>query len=95
MFTLRRTLATLVGTLSAFGHAHSHSVHCLCPAGPVDRRQQPGADATDGGSASHGSPLWVFAVVAMAAAVVTLAAVLATMKLRHASRPEHRARLTR
>jgi hypothetical protein len=38
-------------------------------------------------SVSHGSPLWVFAVVAVAVAVLTLAAVLAARKLRHAPRP--------
>ena len=38
-------------------------------------------------SISHGSPLWVFVVVALATAVITLAAVFATAKIRQPHRP--------
>ena len=87
MFTLRRTLATLVGVLTALA--------TLTAVGSAAYAQrQPLTDDTNlmqtpptVGAVAHGSPLWVFAVVAMAAAVFTLAAVLATMKIRHPSRP--------
>jgi hypothetical protein len=38
-------------------------------------------------SISHGSPLWVFVVVALATALITLAAVYATARLRQPRHP--------
>jgi hypothetical protein len=87
MFTLRRTLATLVGTLSALVTLTAVGSNAYAQRQPLTDDSNSVQTARTVGSASHGSPLWVFAVVAIAAAVLTLAAVLATMKLRHASRP--------
>ena len=86
MFTLRRTLATLVGMLAASATLTAVGSAAYAQRAPFPNDSNP-VQTPPTVAAAHGSPLWVFAAVAVAAAVVTLAAVLATMKLRHASRP--------
>ena len=88
MSTYRRTLATLL--------AVACSLAALLAGAPLALAQRP-PDNDNGAvylqptppapNVSHGSPLWQFAVVAVAAAALTLVALLAARKLRHAPHP--------
>ncbi len=84
MSVSRRTLTVVVGLLVTLATFAAGSVQAF--------GQRP---APDGGSAgqpvqaptqitiTHGSPTWVFVVIALTAAVVSAAVVLAALRLRH------------
>lgn len=87
MFTLRRTLTTLTGLLVALATLTAIGPAAYAQRAPLPDDSYPAPTTPIVSTVSHGSPLWVFAVVAVAAAVLTLAAILTTAKLRDSVHP--------
>jgi hypothetical protein len=85
MFTFRRTLTTVTGLLSALAMLVSFGPAAYAQRAPLPDDSYPAPTTPTISTVSHGSPLWVFAVVAIAAAVLTLSAVLIGTKLRHSA----------
>lgn len=83
MLALRRTLSALVTVLAVLGTliAFSSAAFAQRPPLPDDSYPAPTTSST-----STVSNAWMFVAVAVVVAVITLAGVLVTARLRHASR---------
>lgn len=85
MLTTRRLSTTLAtGLLLLVGYLTAAASAAGMPAPPDDSTYSP----TQTVVVQHGSPMWTFVVVGLAAAALTLAVTLLVGKLRHARLPQ-------
>jgi hypothetical protein len=87
MFTIRRTVTTLAGMFVALATFIGLGPAAYAQPAPLPDDTYLAPTTSTVSTVSNGSPLWVFAVVAIAAAIVTLAAAMTAAKLRHSAHP--------